>query len=176
MPSNFQVTMSVWAPDRFTVGFAPSVNVRSVVEQSAAPGSHVAIWVNETELITPDTPVARVQLAAFHVTSLADQVVAPTAGGVNDAAFACTLIRSCLVADASTIRSMVTVAALAAVLLAMLPTLNDTLAGTTMRACSLTVAVSSVVWLVSGSVTVVWALATPALAATRRIENDARMD
>ena len=66
------------------------MKIRSVVEHSAAPGSHVATSVNDTALITPDTPVARVQLAAFHVTSLAAQVVAPTAGGVNDPAAAWT--------------------------------------------------------------------------------------
>ena len=145
MLSNFQVTTSVCAPERLTVGFAPNVNTRSVVEQSGAAASHVAIWVNDTELSAPDTPVARVQLDAFHVTSVADHVVAPTAGGVNDAAAACTLTRSCFVAVDNTMRSIVTVADVAAVLFAMFVTLNAMLAGTTTRACSLTVAVMSVV-------------------------------
>ena len=86
MLSNFQVTASVWFPDRFTVFFAASVNVRPVVLQVAASESHVATSLYEELLSAPEAPVAFVQLAAFHVTSLADQVTAPPTGGVNAAA------------------------------------------------------------------------------------------
>jgi hypothetical protein len=57
--------------------------------------------------------------------------------------------------DDNSMRSIVTEAPLAAVLLLTLVTANAMLAGTVTRACSLTVAVNSVVWLVSGKVTVV---------------------
>ena len=145
MLSIFQVTTSVWLPARCTVDFGPSVKTSVVVEQSAAFGSQVAISVNDEALNTPVIPVARVQVAAFQDTSPADHVVAPTAGGVNDAAAAWTEILSCFVAVASTIRSTVTLTALAGVPLPTLVTANDTLAGTITRACSLTVAVRSVV-------------------------------
>src|SRR4051794_36005775 len=107
MPSIFHVTTSVCAPDRATVGLAANVKVRPVVEQSVTPGSHVAICWKDTALSVPETPVARVHTDAFHVTSLAAHVVAPTIGGVNEAAAACTLTFNCLVADDRTIRSTV---------------------------------------------------------------------
>ena len=53
-----------------------------------------------------------------------------------------------------------------AVLLATSATVNDTPLGNVTRACSATVAVSSVVWLVSGRDTVTWAEAVPAITAT----------
>ena len=104
-------------------------------------------------LNVPDAPVALVQVAAFHVTSAAPHVVPPTTGGVNDAAFASSETRICLVAVASTMFWTVTDAAVAAVLEVTLVTLNVTPAGTVTLACSLTVAVSVVVWLVSVKVT-----------------------
>jgi hypothetical protein len=145
MLSTFQVTTIVWFPERTTVGLAPSVKTSPVVEQSAAFASHVAICVNAEELSVPAAPVARVQVAAFQEMSPAAHVVAPTTGGVNAAAPAWTETFSCLVAVASTIRSIVTLAELAVVLRETFATANDTLAGTMTRACSLTVAVNSVV-------------------------------
>src|SRR5438552_18136271 len=70
---------------------------------------------------------------------------------------------NCLVAVASTILSIVIDAALAAWLALTSKTLNEIAAGIVTRACSLTVAVNVVVWLVSGSVTVVCAFAIAAV-------------
>ena len=85
MASNLHVTESVWLPDRATAGLAPNVNTRPVVEQELVPAAHVATVPKLAALSVPDVPVALVQLAAFHVTSDADQV-ALGAGGVKDAA------------------------------------------------------------------------------------------
>ncbi len=140
MLSNFQVTVSVCVPARFTVGFAPSVNTRPVVEQSVVSALHVATELKAAALRLPEAPVPFDQLAAFHVTSEADQVVPEPPGAVNEAAFAWSDTRSCLVADASTIWSIVTAAADALVALATSLTVKTTVAGTITRACSLTVA------------------------------------
>lgn len=102
MLSNFQVTTSVWSPARFTVDLEARVKTSPVVEQLPASASHVPTAPYAELLSVPDAPVALVHVAAFHVTSLADQVVAPTTGGVNDAAFACTDTLSCFVDVAST--------------------------------------------------------------------------
>ena len=42
MLSNFQVTESVWLPDRFTLLFAARVNTRAVLLQLAVSASQVA--------------------------------------------------------------------------------------------------------------------------------------
>ena len=88
MLSNFQVTVSVWFPARFTLEFCASVNTNPVVEQVAASAVHVATELNALLLNVPLEPVAFVHAAAFHVTLLAVHVVPPPAGGVNDAAWA----------------------------------------------------------------------------------------
>jgi hypothetical protein len=145
MLSNFQVTVRVWLPERLTAGFAPSVNTRLLVEQAEAFGSHVATMLKAALLSVPDDPAAAVQVAAFQVTSVADQVVPPGDGGVNDAPLAFTDTRSCLVAEASTIWSMLIEAPLATVLEATSVTLNVIPAGTTILACSLTMTETVVV-------------------------------
>jgi hypothetical protein len=154
MLSTFHVTDSVWFPERWTVVLAASVNTRLAVEHVAASAVHVATALNDEEFSVPDDPVAFVQVAAFHVTSLADHVVAPTTGGVNELAAAWTETLSCFVAVANTMLSTVTDAAGAAVLLETFPTRKVTDAGTMTRACSLTFAVRIVIWLVSGRNTV----------------------
>ena len=159
MLSTFQVTTSVCVPDRWTVGLDASEKTRPVVEHAVAPALHVATVLNEALLSVPPLPVAAVHVAAFHETSLADQVVPPPAGGVNDDAVACSESRSCLVAVAKTIWSMVTLAATAAVAAPMFVTLKEIPAGTATRACSLTMTETVVVWLVSGRTTVVCASA-----------------
>src|SRR5688572_5211650 len=153
MLSNFQVTDNVWLPDRCTPVLAASVKTRPVVEHADAFASHVDTCWKLTFDSVPAAPVAFVQVAAFHDTSAAAHVVAPTTGGVNAAAADCTETRSCLVAVARTMLLTVMLAALAAVLAPTLVTLNVTVDGTVTRACSLTVAVNVVVWLVSGNVT-----------------------
>jgi len=153
MLSNFQVTTSVWLPARCTAGFAPSVNTSPVVEQSGVSAVHVATAVYAELLNVPAAPVAFVQVDAFQLTSPAPHVVDPTTGGVNDAAFACSDTRICLVAVARTMFCTITEAAVAAVDELTFVTLNVTPAGTVTLACSLTFAVSVVVWLVSVNVT-----------------------
>jgi hypothetical protein len=145
MLSNFHRTTSECVPDRWTVVFAASVKTSPLVEQAVASAVQVATVVYAALLRVPLDPVALVQVAAFQLTSLADHVVAPPTGGVNDAALACRDTLSCFAADAVTIWSMVTVAALAVVLTPMLVTLNVIPDGTTTRACSLTVADTVVV-------------------------------
>jgi len=161
MLSTFQATTSMCVPERCTVVFGPSVKRSAVVEQTEAPGSHVAIVLKIVLLNVPARPAAVFHVAAFHDTSLAVQVVAPATGGVNVAAFAFNESRSCLVADDSTIWSIVTAAAIAAVATPTFVTLNVMPAGTATLACSLTVTDTVVVWLVSGSTTVVCADADP---------------
>ena len=145
MLSNFQVTVSVWLPEICTVVLAASVRTSAVVEHVATPAVQTATGVNEALLSVPVDPVAFVQVAAFQVTSDAAQVVAPTEGGVKFSAFASSETLNCLVAVASTIRSTVTDALLAAVAVLTLVTANVIPAGTITLACSLTVAVSVVV-------------------------------
>ena len=130
-----------------------------VVEQAAAPGVHVATVLKAALLSVPAMPVAAVHVAAFQETSLADHVVAPATGAVNEAAVACNEMRNCLVAVASTTWSIVTVAAAADVAAPMFVTLKEMPAGTATRACSLTFTDIVVVWLVSGRTTVVCASA-----------------
>ncbi len=127
------------------MGLAASVNTKPVVEHVEASAVQVATVLNADELKVPEDPVALVHVAAFHVTSDADQVVAPPTGGVNELAAAWSEILNCFVAVASTMRSTVTDAADAAVLLDTSVTRNVTVAGTITLACSLTVAVSVVV-------------------------------
>jgi hypothetical protein len=90
---------------------------------------------------------------AVQVTSDADQVVAPGVGGVNDAAFAISEIRSCFVAVVSTMFCTV-IGELSWLEFAFtFVTLNDTPAGSVTLACSTTAAVIVVVCAVPGSVT-----------------------
>src|SRR5215212_2385625 len=102
MLSNFQVTTRVWLPARFTVLFAARLNTKALVEQSAASAAQVATVLYAALLNVPSAPVALVHAAAFQVTSLADQVTAPTTGGLKDAAFACRDTLNCFVAVART--------------------------------------------------------------------------
>src|SRR5215207_9301580 len=143
MLSNFQVTVSWWFPDRFTVFLAPRVKTRAFVEQSAASAAQVATALYDELLKVPRAPVALVHAAAFHVTSLADQVVAPP-GAVNVAAFAWSETLNCFVAVASTMPDTLTDAAVAAVAEPTSATLKVTPEGTVTRACSLTFAVNVV--------------------------------
>jgi hypothetical protein len=106
-------------------------------------------------LSVPAVPVPLLHVLAPQVTSLAVHVAAPPTGGVNDAVSAWSEIRSCRVADDSTMLVTVIEAALDAVLLATSFTMKLAVEGKVTRACSLTVAVNVVVWLVSGSVSVV---------------------
>src|ERR1700746_99777 len=103
MLSNFQVIDSVWLPEIVTVGFAARVRMSPVVLHAAVPAAQVATWLKAELLKVPEAPVALLQVAAFQLTSVALQVVAPTDGGVKEAAPALTEIFSCLVAVASTI-------------------------------------------------------------------------
>src|ERR1700730_18655350 len=89
-------------------------------------------------------------------------VVPPATEGVNDKLPATTEICSCLVADARVMLVTVTAAA-ALVIAAVFVTLNVTLAGTVIRACSLTFAVSVVDCELSGKLTVACAEASPAV-------------
>ena len=132
-------------PDRCTAGFAASVKTNALVEHPVAFASHVATVLKAALLSVPADPTAAVQAAAPHVTSAAAQVVAPTTGGVNEAASAFSVTLSCLVADARTIWSTVTEAALAAVLDPTFVTLNVMPDGTTTRACSLTFTETAIV-------------------------------
>jgi hypothetical protein len=103
-----------------------------------------------------------VQDPAAHDTSEADQLGALGTGGVKLAASAFSDSRSCLVAVANTMFETLTVAALEFVELVISPTVNVTPFGKLTRACSPTLAVSVVVWLVSARVTVVCAAADAA--------------
>ncbi len=95
--------------------FAASVNSRAVVLHDATSAAQVATWLIRRLRSVPDAPSAFVKLAAPQETSPADQVVAPFTEGVNDAAFACSEILSCLLALASTMLLTDRLAALAAV-------------------------------------------------------------
>lgn len=157
MLSNFQVTSSVWLPERRTVGFAASVNENPVVEHDAVSGAHVAAVTNTLLLSVPLLRVAfthaRGPLAgADHETSSAAQVAAAPTGGVNDGALAMSEILSCLVAVPSTMFCTVIEALFAVVDVATLVTSNVTLAGSVTLACSLTFAVNVVVWFEFGKV------------------------
>src|SRR3984893_9737314 len=99
---------------------------------------------------------------ASQLTSLDAHVVPPATDGVNDKLPATTEICSCLVADARVMLVTVTAAA-ALVIAAVFVTLNVTLAGTVILACSLTLAVRSVDCEVSGKKTVACAEASPAV-------------
>ena len=94
MLSNFQVTTSVCAPARATVDFAPSVNTKSVLLHEVL-AAHVATVLKAAALsgLVEPTPLFD-QVAAFHETSDAAQVVPPPAGAVKFAAFACNEIFS----------------------------------------------------------------------------------
>ncbi len=164
MLSNFQVTTSVWPPERLTVDFEASENDRPLVEHEETSASHVA---TSTKLLLLNVPLFRTAFTQAppppfgvdHDTSLADQVVAPATGGVNDAAAAMSDTLSCLLAVARTMLSTVTLTALADVFAFTFVTLKLTPAGTVILACSGTLAVSVVVCPVFGSETVVCALA-----------------
>ena len=78
------------------------------------------------------------------LTSPADQVVAPATGGVNDEAFAVSEILSCLVADARAMFCTLMATLPFDVLAFTLSTENEMPAGTVIRACSDTAAVSVV--------------------------------
>lgn len=145
MLSTFHVTVIVWLPERFTDGFAASVNVRPDVLQFAASAAQVATSLYDALLSVPAAPAAFVHDAAFQLTSPAAHVVAPPTGGVKDAAFACSDTLSCLLAVARTMFVMLTDAALALVDAATFVTLRLTPAGTLTAACSLTFAVRVVV-------------------------------
>ncbi len=82
-------------------------------------------------------------------------------GGVNVAALACSETFSCLVAVASTMLLTVTDAALAARGSSDVGDRECDTRGTVTVACSLTVAVSVVVWVVSGNTDWAWAAVTP---------------
>ncbi len=138
--------------------FAASRKDNPVVEHEPASAVHVATSAKAPllkELLkrTPLTHEPPPPFGVVHETSVADQVVAPLTDGVKDAAFAISEILSCLVAVASTMFATVMLASLAVVSAVTLVTLNAMAAGTVTVACSLTLAVSVVVWLVSGSVT-----------------------
>ena len=161
MLSNRQVTVSVCAPERFTVGFAASVNGSLAIEQEVASGSHVATVLKATPLKVPALPIAFCHALgpppgpAVQLTSLADQVVAPATGGVNDAALPLSEILNCFVAVPSTM-FWTAIATLLCVVEALTSlTLNEMLAGTVTRACSATAAVKVVAWPVSGRAIVV---------------------
>ena len=124
----------MWAPERFTDAFAASVNVRPVVLQLDVSAAHVATGLYAVLLSVPAAPDAFVQDAAPHDTSPAAHVAAPLAGGVNVAASACSEMRSCLVALASTIFETVTDAAEDVVLPFTSFTANVTPLGTVSRA------------------------------------------
>ena len=102
MLSKRQVTTSVWLPDRVTDDLEPSVKVSALVLHPLAPASQVATVLNDESLIVPAAALPFVQALLPQVTSLADQVVAPTDGGVNDVALARTETCNCLVAEART--------------------------------------------------------------------------
>jgi hypothetical protein len=131
---------------------AANVNTRPVVLHEAAAAAQVATALYVALLKVPAVPVALVHVAAFHVTSDAFHVAAPL-GGVKAAAFAWSDILSCLRAVESTTPVAETDVAVAAVDVATLPTLNVTALGTVTLACSDTVAVTVVVWLVLGRAT-----------------------
>ena len=142
---NFQVITRVWPPEYVTVSFAASVKTRPVVEQFVDAAVHVATEPYAESDSVPLAPVAEVHVAAFHETSLAAQVVARATDGVKSAALACTPIFKVSVAVGRTRSSMVTLAALAAVLVAISVTVNAIALGTVTLACSLTVAVNVLV-------------------------------
>ena len=60
MASTFQRTVSVWLPERTTVGFGPSVKASAVVLQPAAAAAHVVTSLYELLLNVPAAPVALV--------------------------------------------------------------------------------------------------------------------
>ena len=145
MLSTFQVTTSVWAPERCTAGFAPSEKMRVLVAHAVVPCEQVTTGVNAAELSVPALPRAPVHVALFHETSAAAHVVPPPAGGLNDTDAARSDSLSCFVVVPSTMRSIETAAADAAVGLLMFVTLNETPVGTVILACSLTVTDAAVV-------------------------------
>jgi hypothetical protein len=93
MLSNFQITTSVCAPERLTLVFAASEKASPVVEHDETSALHVAA---ATKALLLSVLLLRVAFThalgplagALHETSLADHVVAPLTGGVNDGAFA----------------------------------------------------------------------------------------
>ncbi len=150
MLSNFQVTTSVWAPERLTLEFAASVKAKPVVEHDATSALQVAattktLLLSVALLRAAFTHALGPPAGVLHETLLADHVVAPPTGGVKDAAFAMSEILSCLVAVASTMFCTLMVALLAVVLAATFVTLNVTPAGRVTFAWSLTLAVRVVV-------------------------------
>ena len=98
----------MWLPERLTAAFAASVNTIALVLQDETSAVHVATGVYAALDSVPAAPVPLVQAAAFQLTSPAAHVPAPTTGGVNDAAAACSDTRSCLAAVASTMFVTVT--------------------------------------------------------------------
>src|SRR3984893_2260525 len=110
---------------------------------------------------------------ASQLTSLDAHVVPPATDGVNDKLPATTEICSCLVADARVMLVTVTAAA-ALVIAAVFVTLNVTLAGTVILACSLTFAVSVVDCELSGKLTVACAEASPAVTMLSAMTMDER--
>ena len=160
-------------PARLTVDFAARLNLNPVLEHDDASALQVAIGVKTALLSVPEAPTAFTQALGpfpgplFQLMSAADQVVAPTSGGVNDAALAITEILSCLVAVDSTIFAALTVRFPVPVLAETFVTVNDVADGTVTLTCSGTAAVSIVVWVVSANVTAVCAPATPTLISQR---------
>jgi hypothetical protein len=163
--SNFQVTVSVWLPERVTVVFGASVKTTLLLEQDVTSAAQMATVLYAELLSVPVLPTAFAQVAAFQLTSPAAQVGPP--GEVKVEALACRETRSCLLAVARTMLLTVTAADGAAVLDATLTTLKLTFAGTVTRACSLTLAVKVVDWLVSGRDTGVCADAPAAIPTTK---------
>ena len=107
MLSNFHVTTSVCEPERLTVVFVASANVKPVVEQDEVSALHVAaapkaLLLNVPLMRVPFTHASGPPAGVLHETSVADHVVAPLTGGVNDAALAISEICNCLVAVPST--------------------------------------------------------------------------
>lgn len=161
MLSTFHVAISVCVPDRWTAGFGASEKISALVAHAAAPGPQTATVVYEAALSVPPTPVPAVHAAALHETSPEVHVVAPATGGAKDGAPARSEIDSWRVSDTSTTWASVTLTGFDGVAVATSATLNAMPAGTMTLACSSTVTVAIVVWLVSGNTTVVCADATP---------------
>jgi hypothetical protein len=165
MLSSFHVASRVWLPDRFTVGFAARVNDSFVIEQLAASAVQVATVLYAAAFSAPALPTAFCHALGpdpgpwFQLTSAAFQVTAPADGGVNDDAFARIEILSCFVAVNSTMPSTANATFPFVVLADTSVTVNEIPAGTVIRACSATAAVSVVVCVASVRGTVVCATA-----------------
>jgi hypothetical protein len=151
--SIFHVTTSVCDPDRVTDGLGARVKTSAVVEQPVVP--QLAIVVKAELLNVPAEPVAPVHVTAPQDTSEADHVGVPACGGVNREVLALSDNRMPVLVVCRVNSSTATLSIVDDVCAFTLVTAKSAVVGMVTVACSSTLTVRPVVWLVSGRMTVV---------------------